>query len=75
MGFEIGRKYRTTEENFFTTVGLIRKGQEFTCHHIDNDGDCWSMDVAFRGQFLTDGEGWSAATAGELERGQVELVS
>lgn len=69
--FEIGKRYAVTVPNFYLNGGITEVGHEFTCHAVDSDGDCWSMDILFRGEECMDGEGWCAARPEHLKDGRV----
>lgn len=73
VGFVVGRKYRTTVNNFHVSCGLVSDGQEFTCHYVDDDGDCWSCDVAYKGRQAK--RGWCAAAVSDLKIGRVVEVT
>nr|WP_024308536.1 hypothetical protein [Pseudomonas sp. P818] len=74
--FEIGKSYKPVyPDSFFSAdswLSLI--GESFVCHAIDESGDCWSMDVTFKGDTCMDGEGWCTASPEDLEDGRVIAI-
>ena len=65
MGFEVGKRYKTTVKSFSPGCGLVDIGQEFTCHFVDTYGACWTRDVTWMGRKSL-GIGWCVATPDEL---------
>lgn len=71
--FEIGKAYKPVDadEFFPESSALVMIGRSFVCHHIDPQGDCWSMDVTYKGNTCMDGQGWCVASQRDLKKGRV----
>lgn len=76
--FKVGKKYKTTVENFYPDCGLVDVGQDFTCHAVIN-GKCYTKDVSFLEKPLSEAPsedgGWLVALPHELEYGSVVEVT
>lgn len=73
MGFEVGKQYKYAEGTKGYVSCDLKPGDVFTCHAVDDDGDCCTKDVCFYGVPANESatKDWCVATKSMLERGTV----
>lgn len=82
LKFEVGNRYKFADGRTESSGSLIvGNSGVFTCHSVDNGGDCWTKDAEFRGRpgdrfcNVFKCHGWCIATLDHLQSGQVIEVN
>lgn len=77
--FEVGKTYQIQKEHVPSAQGFgsltFPDTRQFKCHHIDEHGFCWSMDVLYEGVIPSPIKGTCIGSTRQLDMGVFKLVS